>query len=121
MKSLIFCLISTLLIFSISCDKPIETREPGSLDKALIGHWVLEDETDSWGVLEFKTDGTIIDQDSIFGVDTPIAYTVQANESFTIFFPDDSLATEIEFEVPSYTCDEIKLIVDGFEFKLSQH
>ncbi|MEP6794869.1 MAG: hypothetical protein ABJB16_11120 [Saprospiraceae bacterium] len=127
MKSILFTLLSLALIISSSCKK--DDCVPGNLDTNIIGTWNVKALGQDLGVVEFHANGTLIDPDDAliggesggqildvktFEVLSNVLVRVQAENA------DHSAAIAAEYDITSYTCDDVVMSVFGLEANMSR-
>jgi len=126
MKILNYFLISSVLILSIACndDDDDDPCVAGSLEETIVGSWTVTLDDSAGGEVEFKTDGTLIDDDDIIvgfiGGSDHKHYVVTSNEDFTATAVKDSFMIEAEIYVTKYSCNEINLDNFGLEMKMTR-
>lgn len=124
MKLLNPFVMSSLLLFSIACEKKIEvdTCDGSSLEETIVGSWIVDGT--NGGEVEFKSDGTLIDDNDVLcgvqDVHDEKTYVIDSNSSLTISSETDDFSGEVEFGVKSYACEEIILDVFIYEIKLTR-
>ena len=95
---------------------------PGSLSSILTGEWKVSSAGFQEGDVEFKSDGTYIDEDEVL-VFNPnqetMTYTIDSDVLFRIHV---QLISQVSYNVTvsDYTCDEISLSVSGLDYTLSR-
>lgn len=126
MKNLFFLLISASILAFSACDKD-DDCEATDLDTTIIGEWTVTAIGLPAGDVEFNANGTFIDEndaligDEIGGV--PVegkSFVVNSNTSFTVFATQGTNSLEQDVNVTSFTCDEINMEVQGFNFKMTR-
>jgi hypothetical protein len=125
MKILNFFLISSLLIMSIACnDDDDDPCDAGNLAENIVGSWMISIDDSSGGDVEFKADGTLVDDDDIIvgfiGGSDHKHYVVTSNEDFTATAIKDSFMIEAEIYVTKNSCNEIILDNFGLEMKMTR-
>ena len=115
LKNYLFLLTAVTVIGLSSCKKDDCTAP--AISENIIGNWSV---TLGSGDVEFKTDGTYVDDDeALFGVEVngvvydQRTYVINGTTlTLTVSTPDGSGSSSTEFEVTQNECDEIKLTVD---------
>ena len=125
MKILNILLISSLLVLSIACnDDDDDPCDAGNLAENIVGSWIISLDDSSGGEVEFKADGTLVDDDDIIvgflGGSDHKHYVVSSNEEFTATAVKDSFTIESEIYVSKYSCNEINLDNFGLEMKMTR-
>jgi len=109
-----------LLAVSIACNK--DDDDPCTdLGDTIVGSWSVSALGTDAGDVEFKSDGTLIDPDEILiggedgngNVLDEKSYEVTSDTSFTCTAAKGSTSISFDYDVISFTCDEIKLDVLG--------
>jgi hypothetical protein len=120
LKILNLLLLTALLAVSIGCDKDDDDKNCSDLESTIVGSWTISALGTEQGDVEFKSDGTLIDPDEVLiggevgGVILDEkSYEVHADTSFTAIAAKGSNSVEFEYNVISFTCDEITLDVLG--------
>ena len=126
MKFLNLLLFASLLAFCVACndDDDDDPCIATTLEETIVGKWIISESNTIYGDVEFTSDGTLIDpEDLILGfpdVDDEKYYVVDSESAFTVFSTHDGSTIEVEFDVASFSCDEIHLEVIGIEFLMSR-
>ena len=127
MKSLLFSTLCLLFVVSSSCKK--DDCVPGNLETNIIGTWEVKSIGQDLGEVTFHSNGTLTDpDDALIGGEAggvtldKKSFTVGSNSVFTVEAADSGSTTSISFDydVTSYTCDEIVINSFGFEATLSR-
>lgn len=128
MKILNLLLLAALLMTS-ACKKD-DDDDPcvaTDLSETIVGKWNVTALEMNLGDVEFKSDGTLIDPDDVLiggevgGVILDEkSYVVTSNESFTATAEKGSNSVEFDYDVITFTCDEIKLDVLGVVATMSR-
>ncbi|MBK9981826.1 MAG: hypothetical protein IPP15_05275 [Saprospiraceae bacterium] len=127
MKSLLCTFLCLALIASSSCKK--DDCVPGNLDTNIIGKWSIKALGQDLGDVEFHANGTLVDPDDAligaesggqvldvktFEVLSNVLVRVQAENA------DHSAAIAAEYDITSYTCDNVVMSVFGVEANMSR-
>jgi len=120
LKILNLLILASLLAISTACNKD-EDDPCTDLGDTIVGSWSVTALGMDLGDVEFKSDGTLIDPDeALIGGEVggvildEKSYEVHADSSFTCTAAKGSNSVEIEYDVTSFSCDEIKIFVPGF-------
>jgi hypothetical protein len=118
MKNLLFLLLAATLVFS-SCGK--DDCDDTLLSNVIVGNWDVIALGQNNGSVEFKADGTLIDDEDILvggeiggEILDQKSYTVNSNTQFTVTAEGSgggSLSYDIE--VTDFSCDEIDGAIIG--------
>jgi archaellum component FlaF (FlaF/FlaG flagellin family) len=124
LKNGFFLLTAFTIISLASCSKDDDCTAP-AIDVNIIGTW---DAVLGSGEVEFKTDGTYVDDDeALFGVEVngvvydQRTYAISGDTlTLTVANPNGSGESSVEYEVSQNECDEIKLEVDAFGIVITE-
>lgn len=113
MKHLLYLFLSLTLVIT-SCDKDDDDcSNPGSLSSVIVGEWDVTTLGIVAGEVEFRSDGTVIDNDeTLVEQDSGdmLTYTVNDNDSFTITITKSGGTQENEtIGVSSFDCNTIDI------------
>jgi len=115
-----------MIVLSSACNNDDEDDPciAGSLEETIVGSWTVTGDGLSGGDVEFKSDGTLIDNSDVFvGVeDAPDekSYIIDSDLYFAVSSSYQGFTVEIDYDVASYTCNEIILDVFGSEMKMKR-
>lgn len=127
MKILNLLLLASLLAVSIACNKD-EDDPCTDLGDTIVGSWSVNALGMDVGDVEFKSDGTLIDPDGVL-VEGEVggvildekSYVVHADTSFTCIASKGSNSLSFDYDVISFSCDEIKMDVIGIVATMSRN
>ncbi|MDQ3017105.1 MAG: hypothetical protein M3R25_10370 [Bacteroidota bacterium] len=114
MKHLFFLLLSATVLFT-SCGKD-DNCNADSLESVVVGNWSVTVLGIVAGDVEFKSDGSLVDQDEVLldgNIGDELSYTVNSNTSLTLRAEDAGTFTEDIYTVTQFDCDEIKVDTGG--------
>ena len=124
LKNGLFLLAAFTIISFTSCSKDDDCTAP-AIAVNIIGTW---DAVLGSGEVEFKTDGTYVDDDeALLGVEVngivydQRTYAISGDTlTLTVADPNGGGESSAEFEVTQNECDEIKLEVDAFGIVITE-
>jgi hypothetical protein len=115
-----------LLIMS-ACKKD-ENCPADDLSSVIVGTWSVSAFGQVSGQVEFRADGTLIDQDDVLisgesngTVLEDKTYTVPSNQLLKVKASKDAQFVEADITVTSFTCDEVELTVFGISATLRRN
>ena len=120
MKTLFYSFFCLSLVL-VACKKDDDCNED-SLESAIVGDWSLFVDDVDYGNVEFESDGTLVDPDSLLinpdggtgEVFDILTYEVHNNSAFSAYADNAAMQTQlfVDYDVESFTYDEI--VLDGF-------
>ena len=127
MKLKLMLLCASAILFLTACGKDKENCPSDDLGSVIVGLWDVNALGQAVGQVEFKADGTLIDQnDVLIGGEVngttldEKTYTVPSNQTLKAKAAKGSQFTEVEFDVSNFSCDEVQLTVLGLSATLTR-
>jgi|GEM_PF-3128695 len=109
-----YLLVAFTVIFS-SCGKD-DDCDATSLSTAIVGEWDLNANGSNMGSAEFRSDGTLVDEDDVLFsgeingvVLDEKSYTVSGDSLITLRIESGSNFLTADLSVTGYDCDEIRI------------
>ena len=119
-----FLMVFTLIL--TSCGKDDDCDET-SLSSVIVGEWNLNALGSNMGSAEFRSDGTLVDEDDILisGEINGIVledktYTISGDSLITLRVATGSNALTAELPVTSFDCNEIQSSVAGIDVSFNR-
>ena len=127
LKFLNLLVVASLLAVTIACDKD-EDDPCTDLGDTLVGSWSVTALGQDVGDVEFKSDGTLIDPDGVL-VEGEVggvildekSYEVHADTSFTAIASKGSNSLSFDYDVISFSCDQVTMDVLGIVATMSRN
>lgn len=124
LKCAIFLFLGLMILSG--CNKK-DDCVPGALSIVMVGVWNVNVFGSSTGQVEFKEDGTLVDEDdTLVGGEVgglPLdekTYLVVSDQLFTATAASGNSSLTFDFDVTSFTCDEIVLDLFGIQASLTR-
>lgn len=126
MKSVLWYVFFILLV-AAACKKDDKCEEGDDLALVIVGRWDVKVFGLIAGEVEFKADGTLIDVNNVIidgqsgGMDLEDkSYVVLSNSLLQVRAEDGGQSVEHNLDITSYSCDEIRTTIVGFEVVLDR-
>lgn len=124
--NLMLLFISSMVLLS-ACKKEEDSCPADDLSSVLVGTWTVSAVGQEIGEVEFKADGTLIDEDDILiaaesngTILDEKTYTVPSNQLLQVKASKDAQFISADLTVTAFTCDQVNLMVFNIEATLTR-